>query len=413
MRVFAIVIKQATALFRFGVGFFVVLLMLGASSVSVRGQENIASEIMKYTPGRSELISRGRSMLLDAFMDDNSAKVEDVFLYLVNDVEDTEYIAFYYAEKVTLACWLGMYDMAVREIACFYNDSTTYPTAIKPPADQLWPKLYEKAQLYREALFQRIESASLSAEDKAVLTLTMESILTSRESVFSQEQEDINKKCNEFLTSYPQSVYGRYVREKLRFQVKPADWGFGMGINAGYSGHTGALADMVSGYATIGFEMEVTYKRFMFGFTGNYGMGADLRGSVQGSNTNEVWSGSASTFNGGLYLGFKSVDARKWALTPFVGVGGCLVEPLEPFQKQHPEFENFDLCGDVSCMFGFNLEGKLSMSKRLPHLLYSYYPVRLRAAYLLNCDSKAFMPGDLFTITLGIGMYIRNSKREM
>ena len=61
-------------------------------------QDSLQQEILDYSNTTSQIISRGRSLLLDKFMERDLQKVSEVRDYLVNEVQNVDYLALYPSE---------------------------------------------------------------------------------------------------------------------------------------------------------------------------------------------------------------------------------------------------------------------------------------------------------------------------
>lgn len=377
---------------------------------------NIANEIAGYTPSKSHIIAQGRNLILDEFIADNISKVEDAFLYLTGQAEDTDYQVFYPHEKIILACWLRHYDLALKEISAL-DSLAQVPLQerrgrIAPPQDMLWSKMYERAHLYLESVYLNIQQAPLSREEKDMLSLMVRDLLENNSTrITDDKQLEINQACTDFLNAYPDSPYARFVREQLRFEFAPANWGFEMAWSLGYLGHAGDLAHYLPGNGFMGLDIDIYYKRFMFGGLINIAFDPKIRQDITFA-PDLVWPANTSSTNmsASLMAGFQVADSKDIAFTPYIGIGAFTLEPAGKTRKDYPELRGHSL-ERASLLFGFFLDYKLKPANRPS--IHSYIPLRLRASYHLNLNQDVLIHGDMFSVSLGIGVMARGTKRKL
>lgn len=77
--------------------FQIALILLIFSNCLYSQVDSIKSQILNYEDSKSAIISKGRKLLLDKFIEGDLMKVKEVKDYLIN-TEDENYIAFYPSE---------------------------------------------------------------------------------------------------------------------------------------------------------------------------------------------------------------------------------------------------------------------------------------------------------------------------
>ena len=78
---------------------------------------NIENDIKSYESPKTELISKGRNLILDAYISGDIEKVKEAFLYLESKVTDSNYASFTFFEKVYLRSLIKDYPAALSEIS--------------------------------------------------------------------------------------------------------------------------------------------------------------------------------------------------------------------------------------------------------------------------------------------------------
>lgn len=392
------------------------LVLLGCLTAAAQDMDTMQG-LPKPEPqhvGKSELIAQARTRLMDALLADDQEVAQYQFFYLANGLEDDHYQPLFFPEKVLLACLIGRHDVAMREIARLDSLSQLppgqYSPRVYPQDSKLWEVVLGQAHARLGQLYDGIARSALTDEEKAVLTLTVKEVMETGEeaAMFHEEdkQEEVNEACDAFLAAHPHSEYEHFVRSFLRIRTKPA-WGVGLHWGGGYSAHTGELAGSIPGYGTFSFGLEVSYWRLALEIWGNLGTYRTRDSFLFADQATWPEGTSASPINFSFDLGFRAVDAPRWTLTPFVGYGRLECTPSNATIEDYPDLENHALYKDNALALGLNLDYKVGLQNTAVSTFY--WPLRLRVAYY-----KAFnqpVRGDLFAVTLSIGIYAQYNKR--
>ena len=365
--------------------------------------------------GKSELIAQARTRLMDALLADDREVMQYQFFYLANGLEDDHYQPLFFHEKVLLACLIGRHDVAIDAINLLDSLSQLppkqYSPRVYPEDNRLWGAVLDRAHPQLASVYEGIARSALTDEEKAVLYLTVKKMMETDEVAFlyreEDKQEELNRECDTFLAAHPHSRYEHFVRDFARQVVKPT-WGFGFNIGGGYSVHTGELGEAIRGYGGLSVGLEFTYWRLALEIRTTLGGTPDVREHLL-FDDGTVWPKgvSASALNVSATLGYRVVDAEHWMLAPFVGYANFKAGASANTIKDYPELEGYGLYDCDALAFGLNMEYKIKPANRMSDAYY--YPLRLRAAYF-----KAFnqpVPGDLFSVTLSIGLYAQSNKR--
>lgn len=385
--------------------------------------QDIANSIKNYELSKSDIISRGRNLLLDSYVSGDMDKVNEAYLYLNNKVADENYAVFNSFEQIYLGTLTRNYNYSLKEILRLdslskLNPSDRRKTAIKPNTDQLSQKLAENSFLYLQKISKNIDKSTLSGEDKRMLTLMLNDIFRDNNPKESPEikekvQHEINMQCDSFLTVYPQSKYEHYVRNYIRFVVKRSDWGFGLDFSLGYVS-AGLKHDYVQDGYAFGLGWDFHYKKVGL-FTRINILGTKTKKDFSFTPTAILPAGSMVNYiNPELNLGYETLNTRFITLIPFAGIGGFLCDPLQNDQDKQPELKNKEL-GSFSYQVGFNCDFKFKNPKTNPYLTneYSYNCIRLQVTYLMPSTNTPELKGNQLMVTVGWGLVGYAKKRSI
>jgi len=173
--------------------------------------DSTGKQILNYDDSKSVIISKGRNLLLDKFLENDFEKVKEVKDYLIEKAEDENYFAFYPVEYWLILYWTNEYEELLNSISTF--DSTTiasYHTRIRPSQDMLSAKLRLKSNENVTKIIMQIQFSDIEIEKKKILQLNFEN-LTNDDSY----QDTLNNQADTFLKTYPESLYKDFVKNTL------------------------------------------------------------------------------------------------------------------------------------------------------------------------------------------------------
>jgi len=362
-------------------------------------------------PSKTENIAKGRNLLMDALLDDDLEKTDQLFLFLENELANRDYAAFSSFEKLVLSCYLQHYDIALATI--FYVDSVgqlppnNRPVLVLPTDRQLEAKISEKFIGYRIFANAEIKSSDLSPEEKELLILALDDIFLPMETAGNSKaldllQKEMNKRSNDYLVAYPDSKYSHYVRNAIRYELEPATWGFGMPILIGYETRMGGLSNVFESGLAADFGFSIYYKKFALYLQGSPSSGR-LKEDIIFSD-NVVWQKDSKLQRDRFDISFGySVMENNWLhISPFVGAGSIMFTPSAKDKETFPELEDkkissFTYVMGLDCIFMFKplyVDG-------------AGFPIRLRMTYSIPTQFAPEIQGNTFSATLGFDIRIR------
>jgi hypothetical protein len=400
---------------------FIFLLFFCISSYV--SSQDIANSIKNYELSKSDIISRGRNLLLDSYVAGDLDKVNEAYLYLNNKIADDNYSVFNSFEQIYLGALTKNYAFSLHEIMRLdsvskLNPSSRRRSSVIPNNDQLSKKLAENSFIYLQKVYLNIGKSSLSDEDKSMLTLILNDIFrdtNQNESLKIKDvvQHEINNQCDSFLAAYPGSTYEHYIRNYIRYVVKRSDWGIGMDLSIGYV-NAGMKSDYIQDGFAFGIGWDFHHKK----------LGLFTRINIIGTKTKKDFyftpaailsAGSSVTYiMPELSLGYEALDNKNFMLMPFAGFSGFFCDPVQNDQDSQQELKNKEL-SSFCYQVGLNCDIKLKALKRNPYFSNecSYNAVRLRITYLMPTSARPELKGNQLMVTVGWGLVGYGKKRSL
>lgn len=387
----------------------ILVLVISFTAIVQLFSQDIANSIKNYEMSKSDIISRGRNLLLDSYVSGNVEKVNEAYLYLNNKVADQDYKAFNSFEQIYLGTLTKNYNFSIAEILYIdsvstLNNSNRKTTAILPNSDQLSQKLAENAFIYLPNIYKGIEQSTLKGEEKDMLKLILNDIFENHNQMGDDKinaQKNINKQCDVFLATYPNSKYEHYVRNYIRLIVGRSNWGLGMDFSFGYA-DAGARKDYINNGFAMGIGWDTHYKKFAL-YTRINILGAKTNKDFYFGQNAVLPAGAHTTYAfPELSLGYEILNNRTITLIPFAGLGGLFCSPAEDDIDNNPALKGNEMsafCTEV----GINCDIKFRSSRLNPYISneYSYNGIRLRLAYLMPNSKRPELNGNQIMITAG------------
>ncbi len=402
-----------------------VLVYLSLFAVIINGGSiNIENDIKNYESPKTELISKGRNLILDAYIAGDLEKVKEAFVYLESKVTDANYASFTFFEKVYLCSLFKDYPSALSEIskvdslAQVNDDKRVYP--ILPKDDNFSRKMYEQSFIYLPTIYKQIQQSDLKEVDKKMLLLELNYLFTypgkTREEK-DKQQSEMNEKCDSFLLAYPHSSYEHFVRNYLRYKIVPSNYAFGYDFGLGYNSMMGGMSSYLQGNVDLALGLEYYYRKYLFDF--RMRMGAPtLSKDISFGNNATLPSGQVSNLMMvNLDVGHLLKETKRLAIYPFVGGGLMSLSPSDSAASRNPATKSKEF--DVPFLsLGVNVDLKFMASNIYSGMGYEYNTsgygfARFRLSYMLPLSSEPVFQGGFINFSVGIGLLARRSKRDI
>jgi len=376
--------------------------------------QDIATSIKSYELSKSDIISKGRNLLLDSYIAGDIEKVTEAYLYLNNKVADTNYAVFTAFEQIYVGSLTQNYIFSIKEILRIDSLSKVLPdkrtSKVYPTDNQLGSKLYEFSYMYLPKIRKNIQLSNLSNEDKGILNLTLNDIFENSNvpaDIRAKVQDDINQQCDSFLNSFKNSKYEHYVRYRIRKIYKVNDWGFGEYGAFGYINTQGNMGKYLSDGGGFEFGFEGYYKKMAIFLKVGVFIN-QVKKDIPFENYSTLYAGtSANLSNVELSLGYPILDNRSIAFVPFAGIGANILDPTSNTTDNYPELKNKEIASFCT-LVGLSCDLKFKKTAIYP----SYTAVRVRLTYFMPSSFNAALNGNQLTLTVGYCLVGHTSKRQ-
>ncbi len=411
---------------------FCTLLLCGwllASLAAAQHNDSIRSQILSMQPSDLEIISKGRSLIVEQLKKGDLVAVKEVKDYLAGEMFNP-YRVFVPAEYWLLCFWTEDFAELLHEAEDYASgpewrqgvywkvperfDVTPMLNMIVQ-SDRLSEELGRKSAEAYIPLAVSVDNAELNAEEKEFLKLLLHSLLFTSDSVYDEEgMEEVNAKATAFLDNYKDSRYENYTRRYIRYRFRPSDWGLGSEFFLGYNMFTDGLSNHFTNRVVGGFACDISYKKLTASVRVNFSGTKTLqeitrRGITWPKDVNGYMIGSDLAFH---YPVFQS---RNLLISPVAGIGGMGIGPsFEQVKEEYPELKDFKELSSFNYLVGLDIKvnawnNEIDLSRYgggYVGLRYTYYIPNLGERHELQ-------RGNMHAITLTVGGFGHQRKRDL
>lgn len=391
---------------------FILLAFFVTTPAAFAQQDSIRAEILNFPDPPTILISKGRSMLYEKLLANDTVKTRQVFNYLVA-LENQDVIAFYPPEKWMIWLWHRDYEKIKQDIVSLESAWFNTPHRqryLLPSPDALSKNLSALTNAQYPLINYKIESSDQSEMEKVFYKLLLQYLLGQEQA----SQEQLNKASNAFLNQFPSSPFESFTRKYIRHEVKPSNWGFGFEFFSGYGMFTGSLEDHFKDNVPVGVAFDVTYKNFALYLRDYIGFSKTKREIPFSSGT---WRNNAQArvFLPEASLGYIILDRDRLSIAPFAGISSTDISPTFADEDKYPEYEDVGLGFTTTFTAGLNLDFKMAYSSSgiVSYNESGFWMIRVRYAFNApQFDSKySGFSGNMHYITIGIGGFAKRMRR--
>lgn len=396
-------------------------------SLMAQQTDSLKQEIINQPPSSFEFLMKGRYYLADRLEAGDLQKVKDIKDELLREVDNEIDKAFYTYEYPLILFWTEEYKDLISYVQSFLmvDNKLPYNRTIRHDPyfmnifqynDQLYTKLIHKSAESHTTLVHFLKQSDLDDLEKDFLELYLNWVIFSpnspRESMYAEAVEEINMQADAFLDKYPDSIYDKYVRQRIRFVLALSNWGGGYSIEAGYLAMQNSMAKQFKDGFIMHLALTGSYKKTYLQLGFNLGTSTTL---VDFPFQDITWNkGSHVVIVGAdVSLGYEIFNKNRWSLTPFAGIGVLNFsagakeiqeeKKLEDLSYSAPNYSagvniSYVVSGDKHPAFGYN------ESKGLINLRYTYNIPKFNKDKVMN--------GAMHWITLGWGGHGRPQVRR-
>ncbi len=382
----------------------VLLLILFYSGVY--GQvDSLENQIMEYEDTKSSMISKGRNLILDTFLEKDISKVKDLKDYLMKKGENENYIALYPIEYWLILYWTNEYKELSNSLQKFDSDkAASYNHKIAPPYDMLHKKLQNQSQENFSKLKSQIKESDLPEEEKDFLTLNLKNLTFD---IDSNEylQDTLNVHANSFLKRYPESKYSYFTKKFIKFKLVPTDWGMAFEFFSGFGIFTQGLNENYTNNIPIGVAFDIYYKKFELYLRDYIGFNKTRKNLDYSGGT---WEKDSRTLIilPEASLGYPIFDNDRYKISPFAGIGAMDISPVDNDIEENPDLEEMSLTFTTNYLTGLNFDikfGEKSTPDFRPKSSYSFIRIRYAFSHTRFQEKNDGISGNMHYITIGFG----------
>ncbi|HEY5391854.1 MAG TPA: hypothetical protein VIJ57_07060 [Hanamia sp.] len=389
-------------------------------------KDSLQNQILNYSDSNVEIITKGRGLLAEKFMEGDYEKVREIRDYLLQKVQDKNYLIFYPLENWYILYWTQQYNELLKSISVTdslnnqrfnrigYDDDLRFDKKIQPAQDLLFSKLYERSKDSILQLDTFIDNSSLKDEDKDFLKLNLLYLIKAGSSR-ATARDSLNVSADKFLEEFPASKHVSFIRKYIRAEYVPSKWGFVFEFFSGYDILTKELKDHFTNAVPIGVAFDIYYKKWALFLRDHIGLN---KTSIDIPYNNGVWEKGSQVR---VYLpeasvGYVALENKILKLTPFAGISSTDFSPTTVDQNSNSNLKNAELKFTTTWSAGLNVDIKIGRSKT-PMVSYneeSYWFLRVRYGYNLPQFQNKYdgYSGAIHYITVGVGGFGRAIKRK-
>ncbi len=379
--------------------------------------DSLKNEILNYDDSTTMTINKGRKLLLDNFLKNDKVKVQKLLFYLTKNIENEDYLALYPIENGLINYWLGQYSLIDSNSLLYSNEYfKNNDKKLKPRHDLLFDKIKTYMKVHEEEQINQIEIANLTEENKMFLKINLTFFLSNfnRNEPF---QDTLNNLTTNFLTKYPNSKYGSYIKEQIRWAFKPKNFGYGLDFFTGYGVFTKTLSNQFQNNIPLGVGFEFSFKR----------VALYLRDYIGYSHTKQDLTFPSATWSNGkearvylpeLSVGYLLTSSDKIKLIPFLGISSTDISPTSQDQKNIQGYSDIGWKFTTTYTVGLNVDMRISKllitSLKNGGIEKGFYLLKFRYAYNAPQFQKKYagLDGSMHYLTVGIGLYGKRYKRD-
>ena len=381
-------------------------------------QINVDSLLQNQPPSQLDMIGKARTLLMDAFVQNDKQRVRELHRYLSENFDQDRYVTLFPTEKVLLFAWSDDFENMLqyaKKVDSAYI--AQMKKKIMPPyANNFYQTVKERVQQELDLILGNLQDSSLTQEEKDFATVYLYYHIISYDTYenFDTIASKINADTRKFIATYPNS---EYIKLLDSYEYEPSKWGWGFGVNFGYSVKTGNFPKSFKNGGAMDFYVDVVYNKTMIttGFLGVFGNAKDdiikSDGSVLPKNT------TGNVTNLYLSLGYRFFDDKRLIVTPIAGIGTTWINPGATNDRdKNPTLKRFDYSYGLTTNFGIMADIRLGKMKRIPGQNFidpSFSGLRISYKYSYNTlkDVPTFYDGNLHTLTIGLYLFARQINR--
>ncbi|MCB9307792.1 MAG: hypothetical protein H6565_14440 [Lewinellaceae bacterium] len=366
-------------------------------------------------PDSGEQIANARQYLLVALQADDPAEVslwrDSLLIY-----EDSARAGLVWDERWLMYYWEGSYGNMFDEVSRFDRaERQRQANMVKPPQDGLFEWLDSVLYAQRYDLYERIGRGFLTEEEKQFALIQLEYLLRLNQ----QDEEEWNKRLDNFIRLHPESRFKTYVTDNLYLGTWPRvkykvrkDRGFTIDLLLSSGRWRGEMETTLR--SPYGFDLGLAYwmNRWNMGLRCTFGW-QKLSKPVYQEGFEWPRGDQSILLLPALEFGYDVINGRKLRLFPVATAGiGILKPPGSDEESDNPQpdyYSNFffakgylgvALNADIKLLYFDSYDLKDNTEN-------SHLDIRIRVGYnWLNWDNdNPALGGNMFYFAVGVNLF--------
>jgi hypothetical protein len=257
--------------------------------------------------------------------------------------------------------------------------------------------------------FNQLDSSQVLPEEKDFLKLNLQYLLKIANSTINSNYDTLNIIANNFITSYPRSIYIPYIKKYIRYEFEPSNGGLALNLGFGIRMNSGNISHTIDEGLLLNFGIGIPYKKWDYDLrilVGPVQLQQDLQ--VKGVTWNK--GSDANYLNCEFSVGRNILESRKHRLSPSIGVAITEFSPYQDTIDKNPKMK--DVYVDIgNVIFGINYKYKYRILKNNNPFSHFFGCLNLRYALSWQPSSNKLYNGFVHYITFSWGFEIRGAKR--
>jgi len=375
-----------------------------------------ADSIMQYqSQNQLNIIYDARSMLMDAFVKSNKQKVQELHQYLSENFDQDHYVTLFPMEEILLFAWTNDFENMLRYAKKLNStDIAQMQTKITPiSTNNFYKTLRTQVQKELKEIQDNLQVSSLTQEEKDFAVIYLHYYLITDDN-YDTIVRQINTDTKKFTATYPKSEFLALFED---YELKPSNWGIGVGICLGYSAKTGELSKSFNKHdGAADIFVNVFYRNIILSM-GFITLSSKAQENIAISDKVFLPKDTSLDINNVcVSLGYRFLENKRFFITPMAGIGTTWTRyGGKEKRKENPALKEFDYSYGLTANVGIMIDIRLGKVKRLPgqNFVYpSFMAIRLSYKFLCNTlkDNPNYYNSNLHLITLGMLLFGRTIK---
>jgi len=387
-------------------------------------QISVESLIREQPLSTVETINRTRTLLLEAFVQNDREKVQEIRQFLSENFDENSFVTLFPFEQVLLLAWLNDFEEMLQHIKIYDTSMAQIQRKIMPDfANNFYGVIVGRVEQEFETILDNLQASHLTQEQKDFSAIYLRYFFIPftdpPRHFFGVSEEvdailrEVNTDTREFIATFPHS---EYISLFHSFELEPFDWGFGFGIGGGYSAKTGDFSNFFTNRGAAEMFIDITYKRFIatVGFSGVFGRSREdihlSNGLIFPKDTSVDISTPYLTF------GYRFFENKRIIVMPMVGVGAGFIRPGTPASRNdNPALRELNHTF-LTTSIGIATDIRLGSMRRMPGQNFpqpSFFAIRLKYKFSYSTwgQPPIHFNGNVHTITASFYMFGRGTRQ--